>query len=192
MGPHNQPSPRPSGCFRSINNDIPEQEETIHKMTFKNSVNILLSSVALGGSIMHSYVVSPIAFKHMTKEEFGNLQSKIFPLYFVGQAALPVLIGLTSPLPLRFAGPLLGISGFAGALNYLWVLPVSGQIKSDKKKLVAEKRHEKIVDGKVEDSDEFKQLSKKFGMFHGISSLLNLVSIATLGVYGFRLGGLIA
>lgn len=136
---------------------------------------------------MHSYIVSPIAFKHLQREEFSNLQNKVFPLYFLGQTAAPILIGLTSPLCPKTVGPVLLASAVAGALNYFWVLPVCKKIKEDRNKLVADKKHEQIVDGETVNSEEFTNLSKQFGMYHGISSLLNLVSLVTLGAYGFLL-----
>lgn len=161
-------------------------------MAVKSSINVLLLSMALGGEVMYSYVVAPICFKHMPREEFGSLQSKIFPIYFLGQAAMPVLIGITSPLSLGFTTSLLGMSAAAGALNSFWVLPAAHDIRDQRKKLVAEKAHEQVVDGQVQASEEMKKLNKQFGTYHGISSALNLVSVVTLGIYGFALGGRIA
>lgn len=156
-------------------------------MSVKSAVNLLLYSLAFGGGIMHSYIVSPIAFKHLKREEFGNLQNKVFPLYFIGQTAAPILIGLTAPMCPKTVGPVLLLSAVAGALNYFWILPVCKRIKEDRSKLVAEKLHEQVVDGETVNTEEFTKLNKQFGMYHGISSLLNLVSLTTLGVYGFLL-----
>lgn len=156
-------------------------------MSVKSAVHLLLYSVAFGGGIMHSYIVSPIAFKYLKREEFSNLQNKVFPLYFIGQAALPLLLGLTSPLAPKCAGPILAVSAVAGALNYFWLLPVCKNIKEERNKLVAEKKHEQIVDGEVVPSAELARLNKEFGKYHGFSSIFNLVSLATLGVYGFYL-----
>lgn len=140
---------------------------------------------------MHSYVVSPIAFKHLPMEHFSNLQNKVFPNYFLGQAVIPVVLGLTTPLPLKVAGPILAASGIAGALNLLWVLPICQEAKEEKRKLEAEKRREKVVDGKTVPSDEYSNWSRRFGMFHGISSVLNLVSLLSLAIYGVFLGRLL-
>lgn len=156
-------------------------------MSVKGAVNLLLYSVAFGGGIMHSYIVSPIAFKHLKREEFSNLQNKVFPLYFIGQTALPVLIGLTSPLCPVHVAPVLAVSAIAGALNYFWVLPVCKNIKEERAKLVADKKHEQVVDGETVPTEEFTNLNKSFGKYHGISSVLNLVSLVTLGAYGFFL-----
>lgn len=156
-------------------------------MSVKAAVNLLLYSVAFGGGIMHSYIVSPIAFKYLPREEFSNLQNKVFPLYFIGQSAVPLLLGLTSPLAPKCVLPILALSAFAGLLNYFWFLPVCVQVKLERNKLVADKKHEQIVDGETVASEEFAKLNKKFGMYHGFSSLANLVSLATLGVYGVLL-----
>lgn len=160
-------------------------------MSVKNAVNFLLFSVSLGGGIVHSYVVSPIAYKQLPLEHFSNLQSKIFPNYFLGQTVIPIVLGLTTPLPLKIAAPLLCSSGIAGALNLLWVLPICQNVKENKKKLEANKLHEKTVNGETVPTDEYKALSRRFGMFHGISSVLNLVSLLSLAVYGVFLGRLI-
>ncbi|OBA18021.1 hypothetical protein METBIDRAFT_226840 [Metschnikowia bicuspidata var. bicuspidata NRRL YB-4993] len=154
----------------------------------KSAVNVILFSVAFGGGVMHSFIVSPIAFKHLPREEFGKLQHQVLPLYLLSQAAAPVLLSLTTPLGSKFATPVLAASAVAGALNYFWVLPRCNQIKAEKKKLVDAKRHEQIIDGNTVETEEFKALSKQFGKFHGISSLLNLLSLVTLGAYGVALG----
>ena len=119
--------------------------------------HLFLYSIALGGSVFHSFVVSPLAFKHLPRQEFGNLQNKVFPTYFIGQAVVPLVLGLTSPFRLcPFLTGVLAVSGIAGALNYLVLLPICRNIK----------------------------LNKTFGMYHGISSLLNILSIASLAIYG--------
>lgn len=156
----------------------------------KNAVNFLLYSVALGGGVVHSYVVTPILFKHLPLEHFSNLQNKVFPTYFLGQVLLPATMALTTPLPLRVAGPVLAASGLSGALNLYWVLPVCKKVK-EQKKLEAEKKHEEILDGHKVSTPEYRALSKKFGMYHGILSLLNLVSLLTLLVYGWQLAKLL-
>lgn len=156
-------------------------------MSVKASVNLLLLSLAFGGGVVHSFIVSPIAFKHLPRESFSELQNKVFPLYFAGQTLLPLGLAVTTPVAIHCAGPLLGVSALGGALNLLWVLPVCRDIKEQRKKLIAEKKHEQIVDGEVRPSDAMALLNKQFGMYHGISSLLNMASILSLGVYGYVL-----
>lgn len=52
-------------------------------------------------------------------------------------------------------------------------------VKRDGKEWYAEGPH----------SDEMQALNKKFGMLHGISSLLNLSTVIAAVAYGFTLGG---
>lgn len=150
----------------------------------KSAVHLLLFSVALGGGVMHSYIVSPIAFKYLKREEFSNLQNKVFPIYFAGQTAIPILIGLSSPLISSPSKYFLAASAFTGLLNLVWVLPKCKSIKEARNKLVSEKKHEITIEGETKVTEEMAALNKQFGMYHGFSSLFNLVSLVTLGAYG--------
>lgn len=147
--------------------------------------HLIFYSVVFGGSIFHSFVVSPIAFKALKKEEFSRLQSEVFPIYFLGQTFAPAVLALSTPLSLcPFTIGLLSLSGLAGAFNYLYLTPVCHKIKDERKKLEAEKRHETVVDGELKPTEEYAKLNKQFGRYHGISMLTNLVSILALGLYG--------
>lgn len=137
--------------------------------------HFLLYSVAFGGSTFYSFIVSPLVFKKLSRPEFGRLQQEVFPTYFIGQTLAPLALALSSPFKCPIHLGLLIASSLCGALNYLVLLPKCSAIKVQKQKLASEK---------LENSDEFHALSKQFGKLHGISSLLNLVSIVTLGVYG--------
>lgn len=147
--------------------------------------HFIFYSVVFGGSIFHSFVVSPIAFKHLKREEFSKLQSEVFPIYFLGQTVAPAVLALSTPLTLcPFTIGLLALSGLAGAFNYLYLTPVCHKIKDERKKLEAEKKHETVVDGQLQNTEEYTKLNKKFGTYHGLSMLTNLVSIVSLGLYG--------
>lgn len=52
-----------------------------------------------------------------------------------------------------------------------------------------EKRDGKDCFAKGPQSDEMKVLNKKFGVLHGVSSLLNLGTFLATFAYGFTLGG---
>lgn len=147
--------------------------------------HFLFYSIVFGGSVFHSFIVSPIAFKHLSRPEFSNLQNKVFPTYFLGQALSPLVLGLTTPLKLcPFTIGLLALSSATGALNYFVLLPWCQQIKDQRNKLVSEKLHEVIENGEVKPSEEMVKLNKQFGKYHGISSLVNILSILSLSAYG--------
>lgn len=146
--------------------------------------HLFLYSIAFGGSAFYSYFASPIAFKVLSREEFGKLQNNVFPKYFLGQTLAPGLLALTTPLTLcPFTGSLLAVSSLCSALNYFYLLPKCRTIKDKRQKLVEDKLD--TVDG--EPTEAYKQMTKQFGMFHGISLLANLGSILTLGIYGLVL-----
>jgi hypothetical protein len=137
--------------------------------------HFLLYSLTFGGSAFYSFVVSPIVFKKLPRKEFSNLQTQVFPTYFIGQTLSPLVLALTSPFKCPIHLGLLVASSVCGAVNYLYLLPKCSSIKVERQKLEAEKK---------EDSDEYRQLTKQFGKWHGISSLVNVISIGTLAVYG--------
>jgi hypothetical protein len=147
--------------------------------------HFLFYSVVFGGSTFYSFIVSPIVFKKLPREEFSNLQSQVFPTYFIGQTVSPLILALTTPLRgCPVTATLLALSSISGALNYFWLLPACKTIKEERMKLVADKLDK---DESGEFTEEYKKVSKQFGKYHGISSLFNLVSVVTLGVYGVLL-----
>ncbi|RCK63650.1 hypothetical protein Cantr_09693 [Candida viswanathii] len=144
--------------------------------------HFLFYSLTFGGSAFYSFIVSPLVFKKLPREEFSNLQNKVFPTYFTGQTLAPIILGLAQPLAYcPFTIGLLAASSIGGALNYFWLLPVCQKIKEERNKLVADKQD---VGADGQPTEEFKKLNKKFGLYHGISTLINIVSIVSLGVYG--------
>lgn len=146
--------------------------------------HLFLYSIIFGGSSVYSFIISPVAFKTLPREDFGKLQNKIFPWYFLGQTLSPILLSLTTPLKLcPFTKGLLAIASITGAINYFYLLPKCQGLKDERTKLVKDNLHEK--DGK--ETEEYIKLSKQFGKFHGISLLVNTLSISVVGVYGMVL-----
>lgn len=165
--------------------------------------HILAYGTLVGTSFFHTFVNSPILFTNTERPVFSVIQTKIFPIYFGLQTALPAILALTFPGSTLLAAP----NGFStllhesnrwgslvpiatmfvsGVLNMVVLLPASravmkqrqGQAKRDGKQWYDEGPH----------SDEMRALSKRFGMLHGISSLLNLAVLIGSITYGFTLG----
>lgn len=150
----------------------------------KAPYHLFVYSIAFGGSAFYSYFASPIAFKVLKREEFGVLQNNVFPTYFLGQAIAPIILALTKPGKLcPFTGTLFALSALGGAINYFYLMPVCRKIKEQRLALISNNLD--VIDG--EETAEYKKLTKQFGMYHGLSLLANLVSVATLGVYGLVL-----
>ncbi|EGV61452.1 hypothetical protein PSN45_000120 [Yamadazyma tenuis] len=146
--------------------------------------HLMIYSIAFGGSAFYSFFASPIAFKVLKREEFGVLQNSVFPYYFLGQTIAPGLLALTTPLTLcPFTSTLLVLSTVSSAINLFYLLPVCKDIKEKRLKLIEVGLDS--IDG--EPTEDFKKLTKSFGIHHGLSLLANFTSIVTLGVYGLVL-----
>ncbi|RSL61288.1 hypothetical protein CEP54_006281 [Fusarium duplospermum] len=169
------------------------------------------------GSVSHHYVRNPLGdvilphlyqwHRHdpdVDRPSFSAIQQKLFPIYFGLQTILPGILALTFPgnsliglsngprgLVTEFARwhsllPI-GIMALTGAVNFTILLPLTtetmkqrrGQVKRDGKEWFAAGPH----------SDEMKALNKRFGILHGISSLINLTTFFAAVAYGFTLGG---
>lgn len=132
-----------------------------------------------GGSGYYSYVASPIAFKNLSRPEFGKLQNKIFPHFFLGQTVAPILIGLTAPYSLTTGALItLGVAVIGGATNFFYLLPVCKDLK--------DQRFELEESGLTE-SDQHKEITKKFGLYHTASLAFNAINFVALTTYGFIL-----
>ncbi|KAH6897256.1 hypothetical protein B0T10DRAFT_476436 [Thelonectria olida] len=166
--------------------------------------HIISYGTLLGTTFFHTFINGITMFKAVDRPAFSAIQQKLFPIYFGMQTALPVVLALTFP-----GNALIGLSsGYQGLLsefarwhslvpiatmfvtgliNYAILLPWTtnimkarrGQVKRDGKEWFAEGPH----------SEEMKALNKRFGMAHGISSLLNLATFLAIVSYGFTLGG---
>ena len=129
-------------------------------------------AVAFGGSVFYSFIVSPLVFKRLPRQEFSDLQAVVFPTYFAGQIIAPLLLAATtsvSPCPVHYGA--LALSALGGIINYFWLLPKCADIKV---------RRNQAKEG----TEEYNELSKQFGKYHGLSTLANIVSIVSLGFYG--------
>ncbi|KAF4983217.1 hypothetical protein FZEAL_1320 [Fusarium zealandicum] len=166
--------------------------------------HILAYGTLLGTTFFHSFINGIVMFRAVNRPTFSAVQQKLFPIYFGMQTILPGIMALTFPgnsLIGLANGPLglvsefarwhsllpIGVMAVTGALNLTILLPLTtetmkqrrGQVKRDGKEWYAEGPH----------SDEMKALNKKFGIVHGISSLVNLATFFALVAYGFTLGG---
>ena len=84
----------------------------------------------------------------------------------------------------------LATMALCGVANMLIVGPATT-------KTMRQRKHQETRDGKKSydagpHSPAMKALNKRFGMLHGVSSLLNLVAIVAMVAYGVVLGGRIA
>ena len=142
-----------------------------------------------GCSVWVSFVAGIVMFKNLPRHVFGRLQSKLFPAYFLfSTGAIVISIGtsgrITATTDTKNTIPYSLIIILACTLlNLLYFEPATTKVMY--KRHAVEKRlgtgHEigKIrPDDPVKANDpQLKELSKTFGMLHGISTLLNLAAL---------------
>ncbi|KAF8078311.1 hypothetical protein FPV67DRAFT_1615633 [Lyophyllum atratum] len=152
-----------------------------------------------GMSLWISFFGGVIAYKTLPRQQFGNLQHKTFPIYFVLSIILSssllifwtyshpnVVAHITRPNVADVAqayalATVLLCQGF----NYFIVGPLTSKTMFQRHRLEKE-------EGKVYNepgvSAEMKALNRRFGMLHGISSLANLAAVIALGFHGLWIG----
>ncbi|SCU82143.1 LADA_0C03268g1_1 [Lachancea dasiensis] len=152
----------------------------------KPTFNLLFYSFAFGGTAFYSYVASPLAFKHLNRESFSELQKVVFPYFFQMHAVSPLILGLTAPMPLQ-TGPLVSLvsASVSGCLNLFWLLPWTRRVKEERQALA-----QTLQGDELEAQDA--PLRKEFGKSHGLSLLFNMTHVIGMFAYGcFLARGLI-
>ena len=155
----------------------------------------------LGTQIFNSFIAGIVSFAALPRPQFASLQSKLFPVYFSMQTALPVVLAVTYPGDSLTSSSISGVldlstrysvlapivtMGICGAANLLVIGPATT-------KCMRERKHQETRDGKKSydagpHSPEMQRLNKQFGKLHGASSIVNLISVIATIVYGVTLG----
>jgi len=152
-----------------------------------------------GMSIWISFFGGVIAFKSLPRHQFGALQHKTFPVYFVLSILLSsgllsawvlnhpdVLTHITQPNVADVAQAYtLGVVLLSQSINYFVIGPLTSKTMFQRQKLEKE-------EGKVHNdpgvSADMRALNHRFGALHGISSLANLGAVIALGFHGLWIG----
>ncbi|KAI5948817.1 hypothetical protein KGF57_005215 [Candida theae] len=147
--------------------------------------HFLYYSLSFGGIAFYSYVASPIMNKKLTKEEYGKVQSSVFPCYFGFQTVSPILLAAITPFKFcPFKAALLAIASIAGCLNLFLFKPKCHAFKEGEDNLEATGKDKKVDSTPTE---EMQALSKCFSRCHLLSSIVNGLSIISLAVYGLTI-----
>ncbi|OTB08357.1 hypothetical protein M426DRAFT_316980 [Hypoxylon sp. CI-4A] len=167
---------------------------------------VLSYGTLLGTQVFHTFINSIASFRVLERPQFAILQRSLFPIYFGIQTGVPAVLALTYPgstsplgglsVPSSFAGVFhesnrwgvllpLGTIFATGLFNLAYLLPETN-------KITALRRQQEKKDGKASydaapHSKEMSALNKQFGKIHGISSLLNLITLVATVVYGVNL-----
>ncbi|KAG2494715.1 hypothetical protein HYH03_007229 [Edaphochlamys debaryana] len=149
-------------------------------------------AVLLGTQLWNTFFVGLTMFKNLPRQTFGRVQSKLFPMYFSLTAGANLLALATAALAGAGANPAgtralaaLGVS-LAGLLfNWLYLEPLCTKLMFDRYDL------ENLPEKTEDDKAKVASLYKEFGKWHGISSLVNLVSFCVAVSHGWFLASLL-
>ncbi|KZT74895.1 hypothetical protein DAEQUDRAFT_720081 [Daedalea quercina L-15889] len=153
----------------------------------------------LGMSIWVTFFAGPIAFRVLPRHQFGALQHRVFPIYFVqsivASAGLLVLWVRAHPaISAHLSSPAVADVAQAYTLasvllmqaaNHFVVGPLTSKTMFERHKL--EKAEGKSYSEQGV-SDDMKALNGRFSVLHGISSLFNLLAVIALIFHGLWIG----
>ncbi|CAF1277411.1 unnamed protein product [Adineta ricciae] len=149
-------------------------------LTSSTPYHLLSYASVTGLTLWHSFIGGPVAFKVLPRQQFGLLQSKLFPVYFLSQSVLNGICLLTTSNRKSRRIFLIGIVG--GLLNLIVVGPWTSKVMQERHKV---EREEGKTYNETDISDRMKTLNKQFGIAHACSSLINMVIVVSLLSYPF-------
>ncbi|KAK9240377.1 hypothetical protein V1525DRAFT_337343 [Lipomyces kononenkoae] len=141
-------------------------------------------SVLFGSTVYQSFFVGITAYRALPRQYFSALQIKVFPPYFAMQTVVPGFLLLTAPFSIasdKLSLSSLVIAGATGLVNLAYIGPQTVKLMNLRKAQEAKEGKKSYEDGV---SDDMKKLNKKFGIVHGISTIVNLGTLFVTAVYG--------
>ncbi|KAF8514502.1 hypothetical protein JB92DRAFT_2719357 [Gautieria morchelliformis] len=164
-----------------------------------DGVYTLLYAFLFGASMWVNFFGGVIAYRALPRAQFGVLQHRTFPVFFLSSEAVSSLLltlwTLSHPDVLtNWYNPAIVDVAQAWALATVlltqgandWVV---GPLTS--KTMFERHRLEKVEKKNYNDqgvSDEMKALNRRFGTLHGISYLLSMGAVVALGFHGLWIG----
>nr|XP_039257155.1 transmembrane protein 205-like [Styela clava] len=132
-----------------------------------------------------SFVAGLVMYRNLHLHTFGQIQSKLFPIYFtIGLLTGVIMLGVTI-FQIRSLNKLtydqetligaVAVIVMANVLNKFWLGPVSTSIMMKKHKMEKEENDKNKLDQNL----MYRDLKKKFGKIHGMSTLLNLAAMVS-------------
>lgn len=160
-----------------LKGDVSSSSSTSSSTTAGAFASLLATSTFVGASAWTTFASGIVMFKHLPKPVFGDLQAKLFPVYFglqclTSAAALSLTATGHAGGSAATARPRALAAGAALAfslLNLAVLEPLTTAAMYARRSAEAE--------GSKATAEEKKKANKKFGMLHGLSSLANLFAL---------------
>ncbi|KAJ8503930.1 hypothetical protein OPV22_004816 [Ensete ventricosum] len=165
--------------------------------------HLLAFSTAWGAALWVTFIGGIIMFKNLPRHQFGNLQSKMFPAYFmvVSVCAAVSVAAFAYLHPWRSAssveryqlGFLLSALGF-DLSNLIVFTPMTIEMMKKRHKIerdlsigeeIGWSKNMEVAKTNV----QLAAMNKKFGMIHGLSSLANIIAFGSLAMHSWYLTG---
>ncbi|KAG2441228.1 hypothetical protein HYH02_010071 [Chlamydomonas schloesseri] len=155
-------------------------------------LHVTAYGILLGAQLWNTFFVGITMFKNLPRQTFGKVQSKLFPQYFALTAGSNLLAlatlwlagAGTTPAGTR-ALVALGVSLVGLLANWLYLEPICTDLMFQRYDI------ENLPEKTDADKDKIAALYKQFGKWHGISSLVNLVSFCVVVAHGWYLASLL-
>jgi len=154
-------------------------------------------SLYLGSTVWVTFFSGLIMYKNMDVKSFGILQSHLFPPYFIFQSVSNLItlccqISIQNGDPMHSSTTPIWVALACSLLNWLVFGPWSIEVMFEKHKLLEGSGY-KVGDDKTDKKEEIRkrlpkiaEISKKFGMLHGASSLLNMIGLIGMLYHGYQ------
>ncbi|KAF8445198.1 hypothetical protein BGX38DRAFT_695707 [Terfezia claveryi] len=168
--------------------------------------HIFIFGASFGSQLYQSFISGPISYSALPRQQFSHLQARTFPIYFALQTLSAPLLLLTLPRGAQdslvtlcnpsenpaFNTTVLPIlvAFVTSAANMLVVGPMAGRVLEKRRKVLEGLEGGEIDGGVTKElgNKKLKELGKAFGRVHGISTVLNLVGVVSVGVVGWEVG----
>ncbi|CAL9750312.1 unnamed protein product [Musa acuminata subsp. burmannicoides] len=165
--------------------------------------HLLAFATSWGTALWVTFIGGIIMFKNLPRHQFGNLQGKMFPAYFmvlsvcaaVSVAAFAYLHpwSLASPIERYQLGFLLSALGF-DLSNLIVFTPMTIEMMKKRHKIERDLGIGEEVGGSknleaAKTNPLLAAMNKKFGMIHGLSSLANIMAFGSLAIHSWYLAG---
>jgi Domain of unknown function (DUF4149) len=150
-------------------------------MAFLRFIHLFAFIFWYGTLLYFTFIQAPVLFKGLTRDLFGEVQSRLFPSYYIISYVCGTLLVVTyhllHPLKNYQSQDCVKITALCLMLLFslgqgLWAGPRVGRL-----------RVERQAAEKAQDQPLVESLTRAFGKAHGISSLFNLVVILSGTVY---------
>lgn len=158
--------------------------------TRNTTIHVLAYGVVTGTTLWHSFVGGPVAYKTIPRQQFGHLQSRLFPPFFALQAVCGGLMLYTATRQTTATYNDLLVSAItfgSGLVNLLALGPWTTKVM-DKRHKLERSTNTKYTDPQETLSPEMKELNTTFAIAHGLSSLVNMAAVGALLLHAVHLG----